>query len=293
MNIRVNKVIVPYTNMQKLLVLDLDETLIHWIMDTSLNSDTGSSEPIEADVILKMSGEFNWELPLNIRPHFKDWILELNKHYQIIIFTASEKAYADTIIDHLDPTGELIEHRVYRSNCIVTNNRSYIKDLRIFEDQWDLKDIILVDNLAKSFTMQTNNGIPILPFYRDKSDMELVHLTHYLVRIVRENDFRPILKGIYWLEMLYHPKISKTIGGDVENTYQIDSIEYMEQEIDDVEYEKLQEVYKKHSTKGVRRQNSYINKRCCTSDEINIDIRKHSKAIIKSPSIVDKLRALW
>lgn len=220
-------------------------------MNQSISSDTGSSEPIEADVILRMNEEYDLELPINIRPHFKNCILELKKYYQVIIFTASEEEYADTIINYLDPTDELIEHRVYRQNCITTKDRSYIKDLRIFEDQWELKDIIIVDNLAKSFTMQTNNGIPILPFYSNKNDMELVHLTHFLIRISQESDVRFILKRTYWLELLYQQQIRETIGGDVE---------YTVQEIDDTEYEKLQQIARSHSTRGSRCQKSFLSK---------------------------------
>ena len=43
-----------------------------------------------------------------------------------------------------------------------------------------LKDIILVDNAVYSFGLQLTNGIPILPFYRDQSDRELVQLVAYL-----------------------------------------------------------------------------------------------------------------
>ena len=43
-----------------------------------------------------------------------------------------------------------------------------------------LKDIILVDNAVYSFGFQLSNGIPILPFYYDKEDRELVQLVTYL-----------------------------------------------------------------------------------------------------------------
>ena len=54
-----------------------------------------------------------------------------------------------------------------------------MKDLRVIRNR-QLKDIILVDNAVYSFGFQLTNGIPILPFYRDKNDRELVQLVAYL-----------------------------------------------------------------------------------------------------------------
>ena len=43
-----------------------------------------------------------------------------------------------------------------------------------------MKDLVIIDNAVYSFGFQLDNGIPILPFYEDKSDEEMLHLTHYL-----------------------------------------------------------------------------------------------------------------
>lgn len=56
-----------------------------------------------------------------------------------------------------------------------------MKDLRIFEKcGFDLKDVILVDNATHCFGFQVANGFPIVPFYRNKNDREMIHLLHYL-----------------------------------------------------------------------------------------------------------------
>ena len=41
--------------------------------------------------------------------------------------------------------------------------------------------MLLVDNSALSFSLNVHNGVPILPFYDNKSDEELKHLTYYLM----------------------------------------------------------------------------------------------------------------
>jgi CTD small phosphatase-like protein 2 len=43
-----------------------------------------------------------------------------------------------------------------------------------------MEDIVIVDNAVYSFGFQLENGIPIIPFYDDKEDEELLHLTQYL-----------------------------------------------------------------------------------------------------------------
>lgn len=63
-----------------------------------------------------------------------------------------------------------------------------MKDLRILGV--DLKNIVLVDNSAYSFGLQLDNGIPILPFYEDESDDELLHLSTYLQVIASSEDMR-------------------------------------------------------------------------------------------------------
>ena len=53
-----------------------------------------------------------------------------------------------------------------------------------------MRDIILVDNAAYSYGYQLENGLPILPYYDNKSDVELKHLTNYLKNIVSVIDVR-------------------------------------------------------------------------------------------------------
>lgn len=44
--------------------------------------------------------------------------------------------------------------------------------------------MVLVDNSVLSFAMQLENGIPILPFYVNRADEELLHLVYYLKCLV-------------------------------------------------------------------------------------------------------------
>ena len=128
------------------------------------------------------------------------------KYFEVGIFTASVKEYADAVISFLDPENKLIKFRLYRNNCINFNNTFTVKDLRIFKNV-DLKKIVLIDNSMYSFAPQINNGILINSFINDKDDNELYNALEYLknfilpsedVREVNEQffNFRQIIDGI-------------------------------------------------------------------------------------------------
>ena len=70
-----------------------------------------------------------------------------------------------------------------------TKNGFFIKDLRILKNR-DLKDMIIVDNLVHSFGFQIENGVPIIEFLNDPSDMELKYLADYLLKGHHISDLR-------------------------------------------------------------------------------------------------------
>jgi len=69
-----------------------------------------------------------------------------------------------------------------------TKNGFFIKDLRIIRNR-DLKDLIIVDNLAHSFGFQIENGVPILEWHSGE-DSELYYLKNYLMEAANAVDVR-------------------------------------------------------------------------------------------------------
>lgn len=126
-----------------MLIFDLDETLIHCIDD--LEQET----PDTVLTVTFPNGE-QVDAGINVRPYALECLREANKKYQVVVFTASHKFYADVVLDFLDPTGELIHHRLYRDHCFQTEDGVYIKDLRIIRNR-SLKDMVIVDNAVYSF----------------------------------------------------------------------------------------------------------------------------------------------
>ena len=185
---------------EKLAVFDLDETLIH-----TLNDDEIDSEEEDASYDFKIQyedAEGVETIYLNIRPYLLEWIKLVKQYYQVVLFTASTQEYADSVLDHIDPDRSLFKTRLYRTSWLETEDEVYIKDLRIFEDQWKLKDIVLIDNSAHSFGLQLNNGIPILSYYNGKSDKELAEVAKLLQHLFFKDDVRVKLRSMFWIQKL-------------------------------------------------------------------------------------------
>ena len=82
-----------------------------------------------------------------------------------------------------------------------TEEGVYIKDLRIIRNR-ELKDVVIIDNAVYSFGFQLDNGIPILPFYDDKEDEEMLHLVYYLKCLSQFEDIREQNRKAFQLKEL-------------------------------------------------------------------------------------------
>jgi len=79
-----------------------------------------------------------------------EFLRSMSKIYEIIIFTASSKEYAEAIVKKIDPNNKYIDFVLARDDCMVTRNGFYLKDLRILKDR-KMENMIIVDNLTHSF----------------------------------------------------------------------------------------------------------------------------------------------
>ena len=61
---------------------------------------------------------------------------------------------------------------------------------------------MIVDNAVYSFGFQLDNGIPILPFYDDKNDEEMLHLVYYLKCLSQFGDVREQNRKAFQLKEL-------------------------------------------------------------------------------------------
>ena len=122
------------------LVLDLDETLVHF----------------------KPNEKNDGEGVLKVRPGITEFLDEMDKYYELIIFTGSIEDYANLLIDAIEENKIYFEHRLFREHMIIIDNE-FVKDLTRISRPLD--KIIIVDNLPQNFKLQKENGINIKSFW--------------------------------------------------------------------------------------------------------------------------------
>ena len=173
---------------KKIALFDLDETLVHCTGDIKIQKDK-----YQHAINIQLPGKQAVQVGINLRPYWKQTINLIKKNYYVVIYTASHQAYADAVLDFMDPKKKFFKYRLYRNNCSlvdVDGAKFYVKDLDIFNEYYDLKDIIIVDNSVLSFAYHLHNGVPIVPYYDEDKDGSLYVVGLYLMHIFNEDDLR-------------------------------------------------------------------------------------------------------
>lgn len=177
------------------LVLDLDETLIHFTDDVERNELLDQKHMLQYKIARKQIYKVTdngTDQYFHIRPYATKLLFELSKYFEIVIFTAGIKEYADAILDELD-CSKYISHRLYRHHTMMDED-VYIKDLGLIGR--DITKTLIVDNTKDNFMYHNRNGIPIHSWYEDQKDSTLNDLTKILASIAEAgpNDIRRALE---------------------------------------------------------------------------------------------------
>jgi len=160
-----------------ILVLDLDETLLH-------TNSQGKTLP---------------------RPGLKKFIEELSKIMHIVLYTAALKSYADNLLKKYG-IYEYFDGKLYRNSCVIINNQ-YTKDLNIVakkliyhkinkrnnipksllikNNKITLDYMIFIDNLAENCFLQPHNCIIIKDYTGQKNDKALKYINKFLKNLHR------------------------------------------------------------------------------------------------------------
>lgn len=173
---------------KKTIVLDLDETLVHSSLELVAKYD------FCFPVIFN-----NHEHTVHVRkrPYLQLFMDQVSKWFEVVVFTASQKIYAERLLNIVDPERAWVRHRVYRDSCVVWRG-NYLKDLSVLGR--DLRDTFIVDNSPQAFGFQIENGIPIDSWYDDEDDTALKDLLPFLERLVHVDDVRPVILSHYKLK---------------------------------------------------------------------------------------------
>jgi Dullard-like phosphatase family protein len=169
---------------KKLLVLDLDETLVH--TDISYSEYPSVTHINFETYYFKINDIY---CTTQVRPHMFDFLTYVSQYYDIAIFTASKKYYADTILNAIDPDNKWFKQRYYYHNCTLLSDDGYpIKDLAIMNRK--LKYIVLVDDSVSVYQDHIPNLIQIQGWTGYQHDQKLLDLCLILNEIAFSKDVR-------------------------------------------------------------------------------------------------------
>lgn len=168
----------------KLLVLDLDETLIH-----ATKNRLEISEDFQLD-----------EYFIHKRPYLNEFLSNISNHFKIGIWSSASDNYVNEIVKQIKPA--LVEFEIIwgRSKC--SAKKDHIFDTVNYEKRLDklkkkgfkLEQIIIVDDSPEKLRTNYGNAVYIKEYKGDKSDEELKYLHDFLISLKNVENIRAIEK---------------------------------------------------------------------------------------------------
>ncbi|KAL1020854.1 hypothetical protein UPYG_G00005600 [Umbra pygmaea] len=152
-------------------VIDLDETLVH-----------SSFKPINnPDFIVPVEIEgTTHQVYVLKRPYVDEFLQRMGELFECILFTASlAKSFFPHILNNFDPVTDLLDQcgvfrtRLFRESCVF-HQGCYVKDLSLLGRE--LHKTLILDNSPASYIFHPENAIPVLSWFDDVEDAELLHL---------------------------------------------------------------------------------------------------------------------
>jgi len=200
--------------MKGLLLLDLDETLIH-------SEEFPRTQPStkEFDFKVGFEGEPYWYMSKK-RPFLDEFIKFAFENFDVGVWTASTEDYATIVLENIGIDKSKLKCFYTRENCgmgLDYESNSYygVKNLQKLKKRaWakpyttkvgqtrELDRILIVDDIADTAIYNRSNLVLIKPFYFDdneslnitNNDTELLKLISYLQKIKDEPNYRAIDK---------------------------------------------------------------------------------------------------
>ena len=147
----------PYT-----LILDLDETLVHFKIKTSKGG------------------------TLRARPYLFGFLEEMGHYYELVVWTSATEGYANSLIDAIEYEKKYFDYILFREHAIIMGD-DFVKDLtRVGRG---LDKIIIIDDMPQNFRLQKENGITIKPFFGDDLDDSALYELVPILKHIAEDEY--------------------------------------------------------------------------------------------------------
>jgi TFIIF-interacting CTD phosphatase-like protein len=173
---------------KKLLILDIDETLIH-----------AREEPLN----------YQWHFETDLylvycRPYLADFIDFCREHFQVAIWTTGGEEFAAQIVKNIFPEDYKLEFVWSQDRCTHYFNEElcengYLKNLyKVKKKGFKLENVIMVDDTPSKLKNNYGNLVPMPEFIGNVNDIELLRLMKYLLDLKKEKNIRKVEKR-YWV----------------------------------------------------------------------------------------------
>ena len=169
---------------RKLLVLDLDETLVY-----------ATDQPLSMPEAFRIDPYYVY-----LRPHLRPFLESCVVRFDVAVWTASSVDYAAAVAMQLFGSVERLEFLWARDRCTIrhdpdTREMYWVKDLKkIRRAGYELARVIVIDDTAKKHERNYGNLVRVRPFEGQLDDDELLHLARYLETLAGVDDIRVVEK---------------------------------------------------------------------------------------------------
>lgn len=169
---------------RKLLILDLDETLLF-----------ATEEPLDFEEDFRV-GRYH----VYLRPHLQRFLEFCLRNFEVAVWTSSSEEYAQEICRQIFPSLSAISFLWARERCTRSvdyeiGEQYWVKDLKkVRRKGYNPAHIIVIDDTASKHVRNYGNLICIHEFVGDQSDEELPLLAAYLEFLNQEPDVRAVEK---------------------------------------------------------------------------------------------------
>ncbi len=172
----------------KLLILDLDETLIF-----------GTDIPLTWLPDFMVLGKFY----IYKRPGLDSFLSAVAERFQLAVWTSATADYAHEVIARILPPTVKLEFAFCRENCTRRlhseyNETHYVKNLnKLRKKGYRLEKVLVIDDSAEAYALNYGNVIPVTKYRGEQNDDELLMLLKFLEQIGSVEDVRKVEKR-YW-----------------------------------------------------------------------------------------------
>ncbi|MDN5211909.1 HAD family hydrolase [Fulvivirgaceae bacterium BMA12] len=167
-----------------LLILDLDETLIH-----------ATKDPLDTEPDFQYADYFVY-----LRPNLSPFLKTVNEKFKLAIWSSADDKYVEDIISRIKPSEIEFQFIWGRSRC--TYRRDYDLDEYVYEKRlkkvkkqgFKLEQILIIDDSPNKTRDNYGNAIYVHPFEGDSKDNELLVLMEFLALIQDSANVRNVEK---------------------------------------------------------------------------------------------------